>query len=134
MNRRLRFAFAVIVGVVGFLGSARAADDAQVIYPGGTPGAVAPAPKAGEGFGFVTVLGVVLLAGAGGWMLWRGRKVNVGGKDSRLLVIDETRPLGNRQYLVVASYEGKKLLLGVCPGRIDMLASLTGEALKDGTK
>ena len=131
---RLRFIFTVALVGTAFLGSARAADDAQVIYPGGTPGVAAPVPKAGEGFGFVTVLGVVVLAAAGGWMLWRGRKVSVGGKDSRLLLIDETRPLGNRQYLVVASYEGKKLLLGVCPGRIDLLASLTGDALKDGTK
>jgi flagellar protein FliO/FliZ len=134
MSRRLRIAFALAVCTASFLGSARAEDDAKVLYPRGTPGAAAPAPKAGEGFGFVTVLGVVLLAGAGGWMLWRGRKVSIGGKDQRLLAIDETRPLGNRQYLVVASYEGKKLLLGVCPGRIDLLASLTGESVKDGTK
>lgn len=134
MNRRLRSAFFLAVVAVGFLGSVRAADETQVIYPRGTSGAEAPASKAGEGFGFVTVLGVVLLAGAGGWMLWRGRKVSVGGKDQRLLAIDETRPLGNRQYLVVASYEGKKFLLGVCPGRIDLLASLTGENVKDGTK
>jgi flagellar protein FliO/FliZ len=134
MSRRLRLAFAVALCAATFLGRALAADDGQVIYPGGTPGATAPAPKPGQGFGFVTVLGVVLLAGAGGWMLWRGRKVAVGGKDQRLLAIDETRPLGNRQYLVVASYEGKKLLLGVCPGRIDLLASLNGESVKDGTK
>ena len=35
-----------------------------------------------------------------------------------------TRSLGNRQYLVVASYEGQKFLIGVCPGRIDLLAPL----------
>lgn len=118
----------------GGLLAASAADDSQVIYPKGTPGAAVPAAKPGEGFGIATVLGVVLLGGAGGWMLWRGRKVNVGGRDARLLAIDETRPLGNRQYLVVASYEGKKLLLGVCPGRIELLASLTGDATKDATK
>src|ERR1044071_8436364 len=118
MIRRRHIAFALGFAAVGFFATLRAADEAQVIYPGGTPGAAAPAPKAGDGFGFATVLGVVVLAGVGGWMLWRGRKTNVGGKDGRLLAIDETRPLGNRQYLVVASYEGKKLLLGVCPGRI----------------
>lgn len=134
MSRRLRSALLLAVFAVGFFGSSHAADDAQVLYPRGTPGAEAPVPKAGEGFGFATVIGVVLLAGVGGWMLWRGRKVGPGGKDQRLLAIEETRPLGNRQYLVVASYEGKKLLLGVCPGRIDLLAPLTGEQGKDGTK
>jgi len=134
MNRFRRFALAAAFCVGGLLVSAHAADDSQVIYPKGTPGAEAPAPKAGEGFGIATVLGVILLAGAGGWMLWRGRKVSLGGRDTRLLAIDETRPLGNRQYLVVASYEGKKLLLGVCPGRIDLLASLTGENGKDAAK
>jgi flagellar protein FliO/FliZ len=134
MNRMRRFIFALAAGLFVFAAAVRAADDAQVIYPAGTPsssGAAAPAPKPAEGFGFVTVLGVLVLAGAGGWMLWRGRKVNLGGKDQRLLAIDETRPLGNRQYLVVASYEGKKVLLGVCPGRIDLLASLTGDVTKD---
>jgi flagellar protein FliO/FliZ len=134
MNRWLRISFAVGLVAAALLGRARAADDAQVLYPRGTPGAETVAPKTGEGFGFATVLGVVLLAGAGGWMLWRGKKVTLGGKDQRLLAIDETRPLGNRQYLVVASYEGKKLLLGVCPGRIDLLASLNGDVAKDVAK
>jgi flagellar protein FliO/FliZ len=43
-------------------------------------------------------------------------------------VIDETKSLGSRQYLVVASYEGRKLLLGVCPGRIDLLTPLDATA------
>jgi flagellar protein FliO/FliZ len=130
MNGRWRIVLALFAASV-CLHPARAADDSQVIFPKGSPGAETPAHKAGDGFGAVSVLGVVLLAGAGGWMLWRGRKVNLGGRDNRLLAIDETRPLGNRQYLVVASYEGKKLLLGVCPGRIDLLASLTGDGVKE---
>ena len=44
--------------------------------------------------------------------------------DLRSLAVEETRSLGNRQYLVVASYEGKKFLLGVCPGRINLLSAL----------
>ncbi len=46
-------------------------------------------------------------------------------KDGRKLIISETRMLGNRQFLVVAEYEGKKMLLGVCPGRIDYLTPLS---------
>lgn len=103
----------------------RAADDSRVIYPG----ASAAADKSGStapstGVGPLTVVGATVLAAAGGWMLWRGRKLPFSGRDARKLAIDETRSLGSRQYLVVASYEGKKILLGVCPGRIDLLTTL----------
>ena len=47
-------------------------------------------------------------------------------KGERKLDISETRMLGNRQFLVVAAYEGKKVLIGVCPGRIDYLCTLSG--------
>jgi flagellar protein FliO/FliZ len=46
-------------------------------------------------------------------------------KGARKLQISETRMLGNRQFLVVAEYEDRKMLLGVCPGRIDYLATLS---------
>jgi flagellar protein FliO/FliZ len=52
----------------------------------------------------------------------------------RALAVDETRSLGNRQYLVVASYEGKKFLLGVCPGRIEMLSALDGSGVKEKSR
>lgn len=48
------------------------------------------------------------------------------GKGERKLVISETRVLGNRQFLLVAEYENKKMLIGVCPGRIDYLSTLAG--------
>ena len=44
----------------------------------------------------------------------------------RKLNISEMRMLGNRQFLVVAEYEDKKMLIGVCPGRIDYLCPLGG--------
>ncbi len=47
-------------------------------------------------------------------------------KVDRKLIIAETRPLGNRQFLIVAEYENRKMLLGVCPGRIDYLSTLAG--------
>ena len=102
-----------------------AADDTRVIYPVSSPasGAAAVAAPA-SGFGALTIVGAIALAAAGGWMLLRGRKLPFAGREARKLAIDETRSLGSRQYLVVASYEGKKFLLGVCPGRIDMLTSL----------
>ena len=47
-------------------------------------------------------------------------------KGERKLEISETRMLGNRQFLIVAAYEDRKILLGVCPGRIDYLCTLSG--------
>ena len=46
-------------------------------------------------------------------------------KGVRKLHITETRGLGNRQFLIVAEYESRKILLGVCPGRIDFLCNLS---------
>jgi len=76
------------------------------------------------GYGATTLIGVILLGGAGAWLYMRGRKIQISGRVVRKLVIDETKSLGSRQYLVVASYEGRKFMLGVCPGRIDMLTPL----------
>lgn len=50
------------------------------------------------------------------------------GKGERKLVISEARTLGNRQFLVVAEYENRKMLLGVCPGRIDYLSTLSASS------
>lgn len=47
-------------------------------------------------------------------------------KGPRKLEISETRMLGNRQFLIVAEYENRKMLIGVCPGRIDYLCTLSG--------
>ena len=71
------------------------------------------------------LFGALALAAGGTWWLWRSRgNAGSGGKHARKLVIEETRSLGNRQYLVVAVYEGKKVLLGVTPGRIKLLCDL----------
>lgn len=100
-----------------------AADDNKIIYPGGASKdttTVAP----GGSLNSVTLIVGVVLAGVGGWLVWRNRRGAPVGRDLHNLAINETRSLGNRQYLVVASYEGKKFLLGVCPGSINMLTSL----------
>jgi flagellar protein FliO/FliZ len=77
------------------------------------------------------LLVVALLLAAGGvWLLLR-RRAGPGflaGRSAHKLQIEETRSLGNRQYLVVAVYEEQKLLLGVTPGQIQLLTPLsTGE-------
>ena len=104
---------------------ARAVDDSKVIYPKSLAPATAPEAASSAGLGATTILGALVLAGGGAWMLWRSRGVKIAGREAQALAISETRPLGNRQYLVVASYEGKKFLLGVCPGRIDLLSNLS---------
>jgi len=102
----------------------------QIIYPrpaGGTATAAAPLPS-GDGSSRWLIVFAVVAAAVGAWLLWRRRSPGWGGTASaRKLAVTETRSLGNRQYLVVADYEGRKFLLGVCPGRIDMLAPLSDD-------
>jgi flagellar protein FliO/FliZ len=107
----------------GLGASARAADDNTIIVPGASR-AEGPGKSGGASLNSLSLLLGVALAGVGGWMVWRNRRGVPVARDMRALAIDETRSLGNKQYLVVASYEGKKFLIGVCPGRIDMLSSL----------
>lgn len=72
------------------------------------------------------VVVALLLAAGGAWLVLQRRKAGPAGGRGRKLQIDETKPLGNRQYLVVADYDGKKFLLGVTPGQIQMLTPLDG--------
>ena len=107
-----------------FASTAFAADDNQVIFPGGSAKSQSAAAPGGSSLNTVTLVVGVALAGVGGWLVWRNRRGTPIGKDLRALAIAETRSLGNRQFLVVASYEGKKFLLGVCPGSINLLTAL----------
>ncbi|MBA4137675.1 MAG: hypothetical protein C0518_10200 [Opitutus sp.] len=102
------------------------ASEAGVIYPRAAGEAAAPSAAGKGGSSNVVLIGFALVAaGAGGWLLWRQKNSPAGlGATARKLAIAETRPLGNRQYLVVADYDGRKFLLGVCPGRIEMLTPL----------
>lgn len=129
MSGRRRF-FAAAVAACLIAGVVFGADDNKVIYPGSNPRSETAAPAAAGGMGSLTLVLGFALAGVGGWLVWRNRHRTAGGSEQRSLDVEETRSLGNRQYLVVASYEGKKFLLGVCPGRIDLLAPLEGVALR----
>jgi flagellar protein FliO/FliZ len=121
--------FAALVAFALAAVTAHAADGAQADYFSRSL-ATPAAPVSGDpGMGTVTVVGTILLAATGGWLLMRGRKLPFPGRVARKLAIDETRSLGSRQYLVIASYEGRKMLLGVCPGRIDLLTALDSQNL-----
>ncbi|MBL9201917.1 MAG: flagellar biosynthetic protein FliO [Opitutaceae bacterium] len=108
-----------------------AADDDRVIVPGASRSGSPAQASAPGGMGSVTLVLGLALAAAGGWLVWRNRRGTPIGRDHRLLAVDETRSLGNRQYLVVASYENRKFLIGVCPGRIDLLSPLDGAAPRE---
>jgi flagellar protein FliO/FliZ len=105
---------------------ARAAD--TIIYPKASPGKDSPLPRSdSDGSRGPVLVVALLLAGTGAWVLLQRRKTGaLTGKGSRKLQVEETRPLGNRQYLIVAEYEGKRFLLGVTPGQIQMLTPLDG--------
>lgn len=121
---RLTALLAFLACASGASAAPTAAD--QVISPNAeAPKTITPAD--GPGSGALTMVAVILLAGAGGWMLWRGKGGALAqlNRSPRRLGVEETRSLGNRQYLVVATYENKKFLLGVCPGKIDLLTPLT---------
>jgi flagellar protein FliO/FliZ len=132
LSMRLRRG-AIVTGLLLALGArpecAAAADETTIFTPGTSRSATPE--MSGSGFGSVSLVLGLLLAGAGGWLLWRQRRGAPVGRELRALAIDETRSLGNRQFLVVASYEGRKFLLGVCPGRIDMLTPLDGTAPRE---
>jgi flagellar protein FliO/FliZ len=110
--------------------AAWAADDEKVFTPGAAR-TDAPASAAGGSLSSVSLVLGFALAAAGGWLVWRNRRGVPLARDLRALAVDETRSLGNRQFLVVASYEGKKFLLGVCPGRIEMLTPLDGAPARE---
>lgn len=86
----------------------------------------------GAGTGQVSLYLALLLAVVGGgfFVLRNGAAIfQPKAKGERKLNISETRMLGNRQFLVVAEYQDRRVLLGVCPGRIEYLCALgSGES------
>jgi flagellar biogenesis protein FliO len=75
----------------------------------------------------VALILLILALGAGGLWWWKrkGPSTGIAGlkRDARLQIL-ETRMLGNRQFLLVADYDGRRMLLGVGPGLINHLCDL----------
>lgn len=124
---------AVVVGLLSACLTA-AADDNQVIFPanGSAAAKAAASPAGGSSTNSLTLGAAALFAGAGAWLYWRNRRAPHATRGGQALAIEETRSLGNRQFLVVASYKEKKFLLGVCQGRIDLLAPLSEDGAGKG--
>lgn len=72
----------------------------------------------------------VILVGMGAGVVWyvRRRRPSVPGRRGTIQ-IEDTRALGNRQFLVVASCDGRRFLLGVAAGGIQLLSPL--DSLED---
>ncbi|HEX9785077.1 MAG TPA: flagellar biosynthetic protein FliO [Opitutaceae bacterium] len=103
--------------------SAGAAADARVLAPPPMPGGL------GQAAAYVVILGLLV---GGAWLLMkRGTLARPFSKGSGKLQVLETRMLGNRQFLLVVEYEDAKMLIGVCPGRIDYLTPLAGHPLAE---
>jgi flagellar protein FliO/FliZ len=113
--------------------AARAPD--AIIYPNNP--SQTPPPKSGADSSHHSLVAVaaILLASAGAWVLFQRRQGGpLASRSEKKLLVTETRPLGNRQYLVVADYEGQRFLLGVTPGRIQMLTPLKTPVFEDKLK
>ena|SRR5450432_2073399 len=99
-----------------------------IIYPKGTPsnGSSTLLKPEDNGRSYILVVALILAA-VGGWVMFQRRQGSpLLTRGNRKLQVEETRPLGNRQYLVVASYEDRKFLLGVTTGQIQLLSTLDG--------
>ena len=102
---------------------ARSAD--TLLYPGGSAaGSTSETPARAGGAGASWIFAALVGGGAAAWWFWRRRGLGPVARRPGSLAIEETRPLGNRQFLVVASCDGRRFLLGVAPGGIQMLAPL----------
>jgi len=77
----------------------------------------------GRMLGYLTLL-AALLGAALYFMKFGLPLMRKGSVMDRKLQVLETRPLGNRQYLLVVGYEDSRMLLGVTPGKIDYLCPL----------
>lgn len=76
---------------------------------------------------------VVTLAGGCAWLLRRSKLGPLGRRRQRLVTAETVAMLGERRSLVVATVEGRRLLLGVTPAQISLVAELHGPAPFDRT-
>jgi flagellar protein FliO/FliZ len=146
---RLAALLALGLGAASLAGAADRANPApeEIIFPrttaesaaadaaAGRSAAFAPGPMPATGglastAGYVVTFGLLL---GGAWLLLkRGTFKRAFHKSEGRLQVLETKMLGNRQFLLVVEYDDAKLLLGVCPGRIDYLTPLAGHPLSTG--
>ncbi len=97
----------------------------RILYPADNRPAPSPGqPAASSGVGPVWAFVLLVGLGAGVWWAWRRRNPVDAVRRRGGIVIEDTRALGNRQFLVVAGVDGRRFLLGVAPGSIRLLSDL----------
>ncbi len=72
---------------------------------------------------FAAVLIVLALVGVLAWLARRG-SLGALGRKGRIIEIETAVPLGERRSLVIVAIEGRRLLLGLTPGSVSMVAEL----------
>ncbi len=104
-------------------------DGDRILYPSDSrSSANSTDGKSTSGVGPVWAFVLVVGLGAGAFWAWRRRNPVAAVRRRGGIVIEDTRALGNRQFLVVAGVDGRRFLLGVAPGNIRMLSRLDTEA------
>ena len=78
------------------------------------------------GIGFQSFFAVVVVLGLVAVLAWLARRGAFGslGTRSRAVTVETAVPLGERRSLVIVSVEGRRLLLGMTPAQISMVAEL----------
>jgi flagellar biogenesis protein FliO len=102
---------------------------AQLSTPAASPAASFARPPSpdldalGRSLGYLTLFAAI--AGAAIYFFKFGLPLaRKSATAERKLQVLETRPLGNRQYLLVVAYDDSRMLLGITPGKIDYLCPL----------
>lgn len=130
-SRALRIGIlaAVLAAPLGAADTPAKLGEDSLIYPRNAPEARQHQAR-DDSFPLWGSLGVIaVLAAAGFYLMKRGTLgPRAGAKVAQRLAIEETRALGNKQFLAVATYGDRRMLLAVCAGRIDLLCRLDESA------
>jgi len=115
-----------LFATLSFYGTLCAGQSDAKVYDPSVASALGSAPTPGSSF-LISVIYLVFLAGLAWavYLFWRKRSApcRTTRSQARILDVTATRPLGNRQFLVVVRYGKKELLLGVGQGFITPLQS-----------
>ncbi|KAF0096124.1 MAG: hypothetical protein E1N59_91 [Puniceicoccaceae bacterium 5H] len=130
-RRLILLAVVSVFGLGGPLGAQTTgnADAGDIFYPS-ERNQVADADRGAVDLGlWVQIIAILALGGAGAWLIAAKKGVNPfaklqGQSGGGTLKILETRPLGQRQYLMVVSADGKRLLLAAGPQGVRLLKEL----------
>jgi len=80
---------------------------------------------------FLAVLVVLGLVGALAWLARRGAFTTLRG-GNRPITVETAVPLGERRSLVIVCVEGRRILLGLTPGQISLVAELAAPKPRSG--